>query len=204
MTRAILTAFYPESFFVPLWQDYYALFFDYACMLTIEPARFNFAAVTAAMNAKLPELLKYYDLVMVADIDEILVPDPERWRDLGEYLDHSQDEVIRCVGYNVIQMPWQPAFDLEQRITDQRDSWQRDTLYDKPVITRKAIRYTDGNHLCDTASLQDPDLVMFHLRDADIVRTFERRQCLDNGKSKAGLLQRMCQAEPIPTRWRVI
>lgn len=204
MTRVILTAFYPDTFFVPLWERYYLPHFDDACMLAIQPGAYDFAGITAMLNARLPELLKKHDLVMIADIDEIIVPDPDKWRDLGGYLDHSTDDVIRCVGYNVMQMPWDEALDLDRPLTEQRMSWQRDRLYDKPVITRVTLRFTPGNHLCDRISKPDPDLVMFHLRDADIRRTFIRRGTLDNAKSRAALLRRMAEAIEIPERWRVI
>lgn len=204
MSRAILTSFYPSSFFIPLWKRYYAPFFNHIRMLELTPGDFNYQRITDAMNNELPGLLANHDLVMIADIDEIIVPDPEKWRNLGEYLDRVQGQVISCVGYNVIQMPWEPVFDLDIHITAQRSYWQRETIYDKPVITRQAVKFAAGNHTCNAPTVQDPDLVMFHLRDADIRRSFERRMALDNQRSRDDFLQRMKAAEKIPDKWRIL
>ena len=106
---------------------------------------------------------------MTVDLDEIIVPDPEKYKDLGDYMDKMTGDGVRCVGYNVIEMPGALPLDTTRKITDQREYWMRDAhYYDKPVITRIPVIFGTGMHETDIEFPQDPDLVMFHLRDADL------------------------------------
>lgn len=203
MSRAIISSVCERSFFHPLWQQYYAPFFEHVETIPV-PVLHDFGETTARQNRLLADLIQRHDVIMVVDIDEIVVPNPRHYANLGEYLDRLKHDITGCVGYNVIQMPWEPEYNLSKGITQQREYWQRCIQYDKPVITRKLISFSPGGHRCNGDAEQDADLIMFHLRDADIRRSFERRNLIDNMTSRQELMERISQAELIPAEWKVI
>lgn len=199
--RAIIGARTKDSFWHPLWDSHYRLYFDHVEIVPLGTVySVTFAHMTELINRAIEKLIGKYDLIMCADMDEMLVPDPDKYRDLGDYLDRCKGDVIRCVGYNVIEMPGQDAIDLHKKITDQRTMWQRDLMYDKPVIMRKKIMYYPGQHFCNTSNVQDKDLYMFHMRYADVESLLMRR-C---NMRFDDLVKAQKAADPIPEKWRVV
>ena len=138
MSRAILTKWYSHSWFYPLFMRYYEPFFDVVehCILPSQPDNRCYQIEIDLINAALSELKGKHDLVMVADLDEIVVANPDKYHDFGDYLDRFDKRGIRVIGYNVIGMPDDKPLDLERKITDQRSYWEREPVYDKPMITR--------------------------------------------------------------------
>ena len=199
--RAIIGARTKDSFWHPLWDSHYRPHFDHVEIIPLgnSPAQ-SFAYMTELINRAIEKLIGKYDLIVCADTDEILVPDPEKYQDLGDYLDRCEGEVIRCVGYDVLERPGQDAIDLRRKITDQRTEWYRNRLYNKPVIMRKKIMYIPGQHFCNTPTEQDKDLYMFHMRYADVKSLIMRRENVRFDE----LMKEQRGAEPIPERWRVI
>jgi len=122
------------------------------------------------VTGKLGSWLKEYDLVMFADCDEFVVPNPERYKDLSDYLDGWKYDIAHTFGQGVMEMPDDDPFDHSLLVTQQRKYWYRDRNYDKPIITRTPVKYRYGFHKCDTrVSHPDHDLILFHLRDADFI-----------------------------------
>ena len=192
MSRAIITDRKPPpSFFYPFFERYYSQYFDYIHRV-----------VNDWLEVTIPLLLNGYKLIGVVGNDEILVPDPYKYADLGDYLDRCQGSVIRCIGYNIIEMPGDARLDLTGKITDQRSYWQRDEQYDKPVLTRVGTKFGTGWHTCHHSSTQDSDLYLFHLRDADATGSIARRHI--QGFTIKDFRYRRSQAELIPNKWKVI
>jgi len=156
--------------------------------------------------AKLADWLKEYDLVMFVDCDEFVIPNPERYQDLGDYLDQYKYDIACTFGYGVMEMPDDEPLDHGKPILEQRKHWYRDRNYDKPIITRVNVNYIYGFHKCDRVVHPDHDLILFHLRDADFVnldkycpqrnpRKFESRPDIMNYE------QRLAACELIPDKW---
>lgn len=205
MSRAILVSYYSPSIYMPLWERYYSPFFDHIERFQYLPTEWTDMICVDYINKKVKELLHKYDMVAIPDMDEFLVPDPDKYGNLGEYLDNFTGDGVRCVGYNVMEMPGALPLDIERKITDQREYWMRDSyFYDKPVITRVPIIYGNGLHKCDIEFPQDPDLVMLHLRDADLYQLCHGYGLHRDETFFEHIIERQKQATLIPEKWRVI
>jgi hypothetical protein len=164
MKRIAVTFEHDHSDLTKVWQDYYSQYLDTRVVKIGDMLRHDWGATYPLLNSLQPELFTDYELILFADIDEIIVP---KDKTLGEYLDEVNQDVVRCVGYNVIQMPDEPPIDLTKPILDQRKYWSRDEMYDKFVIITKPQTYTSNHHIINPVPA-DPNLTMLHLRDIDI------------------------------------
>lgn len=201
MSRAIISLRTKDSFWHPLWDRYYRPHFDHVEVVQIgNTYAMAFAYMTELYNRAITKLFRKYDQLVCVDTDEILVPDPDKFKDLGTYLDQCKGNVIKCVGYDVMEMEGQKQVEVHKKITDQRTMWTRNSLYDKPVIIREKVKYYPGQHNCNVKGKRDEDLYMMHLRYADLKSLFMRRA---NANLKA-LLDGQDSAKPIPDKWRVI
>jgi len=68
--------------------------------------------ITQPKIRKFRDLLGSYEYVMVADTDEFVVPDPEKYPGgLKEFIDGFKGEFAQCKGYNVLDngVPFDPS-----------------------------------------------------------------------------------------------
>jgi predicted MPP superfamily phosphohydrolase len=206
LKRAIIVHYYSESLYLPLWEKYYAPFFDHMERIVVtKQVYWDFPRVVQLINNKLDALLQSYDMVAVTDVDEFIVPNMQKYDGLGDYMDKMTFTTVRPLGYNIIEMPNNKILDIKRKITTQRKYWQRDSLYDKPVITKVPIVYNPGKHRCNLESVpQDDDLRLFHLRDADLDYLVHGSGIVRSYQFLERIKQRQALAEPIPKEWRVI
>ena len=201
MTRAIVSIRTKDSFWHPLWDRYYRPHFHHVEVIHVGSSySLPFSKMTELLNKAIDNLMETFDQVVCADTDEFLVPDPDKYRDLGDYLDQNNEQVVRCVGYDVMEMLNQKPVDIDRMVTESRTMWTRNMTYDKPVIMRRKITYTAGQHYCNCPTVQDKDLYMLHMRYADIKSLLMRRSRID----LKSLTDEQRRAEPIPEKWRVI
>jgi len=205
MKRVAVTFVIDHSTYSDFWREYYGRFFDEVRMLNVnESLKHDWGATTHNLNAVQEDLFKEYDLILFADVDEILVPDPEKFADLGEYLDSKWEcGSVRCKGYHIIEKPTDLPLDINKPITEQRQVWLHDPMYDKTVIITKPTVYLNNHH---TQGEPEPseDLVMFHLRDADIQSAKDRVSSLGRTFDTGELEYRRSRAIEIPQKWRVL
>lgn len=176
------------------WENYYSQFMDTRKVPIGDILRSNWGATYPLLNSLQPELFREYDLILYADIDEIIIPID---KDLGEYIEQVDQPVVRCVGYNVIQLEGEEPIDLSKPILQQRKHWSRDKMYDKFVIITKPQHYTSNHHI-ENPVPADPNLVMLHLRDIDIDMAIKRNSKIGANFDKANVEYRRSIAEPIP------
>lgn len=201
--RVAVTFTHNHSTYTDLWTSYYSRFFDSLRFIDIDgPIRNDWGATTRNLNEEQEGLFKGYNLILFADVDEFVVPDPEKYKDLGEYLDKVEEDVVRCVGYNVIQMD-EPELDLTQPIMKQRSYWSHDPMYNKYVILTKPQVFLN-NHNIQNSKEQDSDLFMLHLRDADIKSAVERCEALGRTFDMNEFEKRKATAQPIPNKWKEV
>jgi len=200
--RAITTYTSQSTHFLPLWKKYYSKFFDKLNIIELDESRIRDSEYIAKDYSS---RLKKGVLQMITDVDEIIVPNPDKYKDLGDYLNKFNGDIVRCVGFNVIEMPGDKKLDINKKITLQRKYWERDRLYDKPLLTRIPVVYKDGQHNCDKEVGRDADLVMFHLRDADVKVAIERKiSDVFPPYNLEDLEERRKKAVLIPKKWRLI
>ncbi len=186
-SRAVVTMVRDEREFLPIWLEYYSRHFDAEDIYVLDHLTgdgstrrtgFNRVPVVhelveqAWFNEVITDmqhrLLRWYDLVLICDVDEIVAPHPA-WGTLGAYLDRFDEEFVNCVGHEVVHVPQhEPALDLGQRILGQRRRWFRSPLYDKPLLATVPMEWGLGFHRrADGLTSYDPDLYLIHLHRMD-------------------------------------
>ena len=211
MTKTLAVTWrFPESYWLPLWEAYYTPQVDEVQMwhsdedlTALEQGR----VFTKRINESLPDLLEEFDAVIIASNDEFIIPDPDKYQGLREYIGAHPQAVCRTTGFNVVTLEGDPPLDISRKITDQRSHWYYDKWYSKPSITRTPVHYISGWHFCNKKVKPDPDLILMHLREANLevlMRYCPERLPARKRKFDFDYEERIKQAVPIPEKWRVI
>ncbi|MGB0120366.1 MAG: glycosyltransferase family 2 protein [Solirubrobacterales bacterium] len=187
-SRAIITMVYNEAFFLPIWLRYYSRFFDPADIYVldnqsvdgstnggdynreiVEHNSVDHTWMVETIEKKQRELLEGgYDLVLVTDVDELVVPDPSLG-DLGTYMDTMVEEFVTCMGYELIHLPDREGpLDPKRPVTEQRGYWTENAAYNKSAMATRPSSWEPGFHRRKDKHFRgDPDLFMVHLHRAD-------------------------------------
>jgi hypothetical protein len=114
-------------------------------------------------------LLRSYDLVLFAEVDEFIVADPLRHAGLEAYLDALDRPAARCLGFNVVHQPDEPPLAFDRPLLAQRRYWHASLQYSKRLIARMPLRWSDGFHHEFNApdDAPDPALLLVHMHRAD-------------------------------------
>ena len=228
MDRAIFTSIAREPYF-DLWLRYYKKFFKDIFVLRmfidpdpcIEEAKLkhkfieildyksigmNYERESEAMSEFQNKLIKDYDCVVYAQGDEFLVANPDKYKNLGEFLDQNKNYKYHCSGWNVCHLKEEePPLNLSKTILKQRKYWIYEFGYNKPAITRVPIRYHWGMHkLWDMGDgelhkYKDSDVRLVHLKQADY-HIFIKR--LKENNNMDWFSKRMEEKELIPDKWK--
>lgn len=198
--KIAVTFEHQHSQYSDVWYNYYSRFMDVRIVPIGDILRNDWGATTHLLNSLQEELFKTYGLILFADIDEIIVPDPEKYEDLGEYLNCVTKDVVRATGYNVVEQPGEKPLDTTKPILQQRQHWIHDELYNKYVILTKRQIYTSNHHILKDTT-PDPDLILFHLRDADPKSAMERNAKIGANFDKEHLKWRQANSTKIPSKW---
>lgn len=115
------------------------------------------------------ELLQSYEYVLYSDADEIIIPDPEKYRDLKHYISNLDKDYVSCVGYHLIHIREKEAsIDLSKSILRQRSYWYADAHYNKPLLARVPLKWYTGFHSASNCGDNvDKNLWLLHLHKMD-------------------------------------
>jgi len=184
---AIFTIVRDEKERLSLWLKYYLRFFNkndiyilnhnstddgtknIGCKLfkiTCKPFSAFWQASIASTFLK--QLLKFYEIVLYTDVDEIIAPDPEKYQDLSDYIRRFENDYVRCTGYEIVHLKaLEPPIDFDKPIIAQRKFWYPRKLFNKPLITKKFINWEPGFHSADKYIKIDSELFLIHLHKLD-------------------------------------
>ncbi len=116
-------------------------------------------------------LLQLYDVVLFCDTDEFIVPDPDKWAGLREYIEARDVEGLGAVGslgFNVVQhVGVEGPLDTDQPLLGQRRLAKFLPLMCKPAIKWSPEHWSSGTHGVRTPYRVDPELWMFHMKFGD-------------------------------------
>ena len=113
-------------------------------------------------------LLRFYDLFIYTDCDEMLLADPRRYTSLAAFLEAVPSAVIAPTGLHLFHVPeLEPPIDLAAPILGQRHFVWFGAGMCKPTITRVPVRWHPGFHCCDCRPDYRTDLYQFHLATMD-------------------------------------
>ena len=183
---AVVTMVYNEPDFLPVWAAHYraAVGAEHCYVLDHGSDDGSVAAagpyqVATLARSQLDEvwradlvsrlctaLLERYDTVAYTDVDELLVADPRRFRDLTDLAATADADVLTAFGTNVLHVEGEAPLDLARPITAQR-RWTRPfSSLCKPVLARRPVQWAPGFHYADAAS-RFGSLYLFHIAYAD-------------------------------------
>jgi hypothetical protein len=193
---ALFTMVYNEPLFMPIFLGYYSQFFapediyvydhgstdgstlgDGFVRVPVDHSVNDNIFRLEARQAQQRELLERYDVVLTADVDEIIAPDPATGN-LRDYIDRFDADFVNCAGYEVLHMKDQePALSLDRPILEQRGHWYRNPGYDKPLLATAPIPWSPGLHTrTDNRREVDPSLRLIHLHRMDYGICLERHR----------------------------
>lgn len=172
--RTIVTFTFKHSTYYPIWENYYKQYFENLYVIKLADNIIDNSTYTIDKWNKLQaDLFPKNEVVFFADIDEFVVPNPQKYKNLDDYINKNKGDVLRATGYNVIQTPSEQPLDFTRSILSQRSYWSRDNLYNKVVGIRKPLIYWNPHNTVSSIN-PDEDLFLLHTRDADLKTTIER------------------------------
>jgi hypothetical protein len=187
ITRAVITIVRNERVFLPIWLRYYSKFFqaediyvldhqstdgstegDGFVRIPLSQSIFGACWQRDVVQRCQHELIDRYDVVLYAEVDEIVAPDPRHWN-LGEYIDRFNQDFATCQGYEVLHMKEDEVpFDHTKPILMQRSTWYHNPSYSKSLLTRVPMLWNGGFHeRIDGRTNSDPRLYLIHLHRMD-------------------------------------
>lgn len=186
---AAITMAFNEPEFLPLWVEHYGRLVGFHNLYVISFADrqqradrsrryqlidlpdigFDEARRAQTMSALQAMLLLTYDWVVMSDVDELIVPDPDRYSGLKDFLRKNRRQpYFTTVGFNVVQdRRKEQPLDSCRPLFHQRNWLRFDGGYCKPLVSRVPLNWSVGFHECDKPPRHTDDLYLFHLRAVD-------------------------------------
>ena len=232
MKIAAFTLVHNERYFLPLWLRYYSQVadvlhvFDHASTDgSVESAAKDYEFERFEIDKQLlwkyhfnnrvvrvhfAELVRRYDVVIFSDADEFIIPDPDVYENLRDYVEQMTAEIVYCEGWEVAQdREIEQPLDFSRPVLAQRWGMKRHSLYDKPLIGSVAINWSEGCHrvVGSKTNPVDPALKLFHLKYVDYEVAYERFSYRFPKKVSEGFVMghlnvQLVDAEPIPERFK--
>lgn len=145
----------------------------------------------AMVNSMARALLQAYDTVMFLDADEFLVPDPEKYDGLADFVArHPDRNVLAGVGLNVLHdAVHEPPIDHDRPVLTQRNLVKFVPRLCKPAIKRDPTPWMAGTHGIRAPFIVDPDLLLFHLKyydEAELRRVTQLRHHVYENEGRGG------------------
>jgi hypothetical protein len=193
---AIMTMVYNESTNLPIWLRHYRRTAPSANLFVIDHASNDRSTDQLPGVSKIPlprdELdehdrtflinslqqgfLRYYDIVIYTDCDELLVPDPVKSATLEAYLWDQPYAYASPVGINLLHIAdVEPPIDFTQPLLQQRRYGQFQSSLCKPLITSVALTWEPGFHTCNRRPNIDKNLYLFHIKQIDKAEAVRRQ-----------------------------
>ncbi len=161
----------------------------------------------ALVRQKQKELLKKYKWVLWCDPDEIITTDPNRYKDLKDFMEKFKGKWTWCIGYEILKEEDESWLDYSKPILRQRRSWLKDDIMNKVPLSRVPLSWGDGFHFIDeTKSIYRPGmknkgLYLLHFKHADY-NAPNRDYVAGLRPMFAHVLENLQWREPIPEELR--
>lgn len=189
--RAAFTIVHNEPVMLALWLDYYGRFFDADDLYVLDhdstdgstanlegrchvvpvhrEAAFDHHWLKLTVERFQAFLLRSYEAVLFAEIDEVVLADPRRYAGLDAYIAEMTRPAARSLGFNVVHQPDEPPLRFDAPLLAQRRYWHASLEYSKRLLSRIPLRWSDGFHHEYNASDDppDPELLLVHLHRVD-------------------------------------
>lgn len=191
--RAIFTLVRNESFFLPLWLQYYNRYFAYQDIYVIDHETNDGSTdnlpcntillkheytndtifFTEVLNDFQNKLLRNYQYVVCADADEFIYHE----NGLDVYIDNLMIPSVTCNGYEIVhKRASEPPLNIHAPILRQRNYWVKSSLYSKPTISSVPSYWSPGLHSSRNAGPKDDNLILLHLKRVDYNIALEKNK----------------------------
>lgn len=201
---AVLTMVRDDEFFLRLWRAYYGGLFGARSLYVVSHGDTDMVRDLAdganviaipgdhhpkfdarrwrLLNHLMQGLRIFHDVVIVGDVDELVVADPE----LGSLSDclsrQRKGRVITPFGVEVMHRPDLDPSPLGMPLLRHRSHVRAAPLYGKPCVVRGDVRLSRGGHYATAEQLIMPEgLYLLHLKHCDrglYARTMNRRNAV--------------------------
>jgi hypothetical protein len=197
MKIACITCSYNEEKFLPIWMNYYGRQLGYehlfiiddeslppvSTSLNVNILRFGRPKIYSALRpwklaAQMQNLLfaAGYDVVIFADTDEIICPDPDQYSGIVDFLTRNRESQFTTVGIDLVQnLNEESSFDWSTNLFAQRQYARFSTSYCKTSITRSAWDWSTRVHLEQQSPRPHPGLFQFHIKNIDLTYALKRQ-----------------------------
>ena len=186
---AVLTDASSAAFFFPLWHRYYAGQFGAAALnvVTYNGLKEQFAAFplgnvwelnaayedglrAAVMSDFVGILLRTHDVVIRCDVDEFLVPDPDSYAGLMDFVERNALPYVTALGIDVVEAEGEAPLDFSQPLFGtQRRFGVFSSALNKTGLTSVPLRWAPGFHGASEPPVFS-SLYLLHLKFADMTR----------------------------------
>ena len=162
-------------------------------LIRLEPAPFDEEKRALTVSLMLHELLKFYDVVIFSDVDELLVVEPLLKLGLRDYIARHAGLHTNAIGLNVIhnwfeEPPYTPALGVLM----QRRFASFDPAYCKQPIHREPAIWMPGFHDTNRPVSTGVGLYLFHLRALDYATSRRRvRRLSDRQWAKSSIKKQL-------------
>jgi hypothetical protein len=209
---AVLTTVRDEAEMLPRWVDYYGRQVGLENLLVLDdnsvdgstkdlpctvyrlpaaPWRMEWApGRLRIVNGLAQALLACYDFVVFTDADEFLVPDPNKYHGLRDYLAARLDRtVIAPLALNVLHNPVAEPEELDhgRRVLAQRRHVKFAPVMCKPLLKRVPAAWRPAFHGINAPYEIDRDLLLLHLKYYDVTtlrKVAEHRRMLHETENR--------------------
>ena len=112
-------------------------------------------------------LLRTHGAVIRCDVDEFLVPDPERSPSLADYVQKMPFDHATAMGLDVVELASEAMLDYTSGLLAQRRFAAKSAAYCKTSIVKAPVRWSVGFHHASVRPRFD-HLYLFHMKFADL------------------------------------
>lgn len=150
-------------------KEKYGIQYDLTGMPTIDP---GLEVVTLREIQK--KLLENHRWVLFCDIDEFIVADPKKYKDLKDLMRKTRKKWVPCEAFDVVKWGDEKQIDYTQSYLVQREFWVKSPSYNKIILSKVPLEWNDGCHQIAgvpsvvSTAFTDTGLYLIHLKHADL------------------------------------
>ena len=150
-------------------QDTYNLTYEFQPVSLIDPD-----TAFKAINERQRRFFDSFDWVLYCNLDEFLIPDTKKYKNLKDVMKKYPLNWIACEGFDVVQAEDENPIDFSKPYLKQRRYWIKNSNYNKVLLSRVMLEWNAGFHQVkemdplNSTLIKDTGLYLVHLKYADM------------------------------------
>ena len=125
------------------------------------------------LREKQNEFLKDYDWVLYCNLDEFLIPNPRKYKNIKDLIRHTKKDWIASECFEVIHVEGEPPIEFSKPYLKQRKFWVKNPNMNKILLSRVPLSWNNGQHQIDgieaetSKGYHNTGLYLIHIKHAD-------------------------------------